>query len=168
MLLAARARRGLELTRFGHSPDVERRRAWQGARALSSRKQEPIRVWDRALGREIEEQVYGEGGVRFMYENTVGRSLGKALFARRWFSQLYGWLQSTRWSGRKVAPFIERYVIPMAEYEPGPFPTFNDFFVRRFAEGARPWATEADQMPAFGTATQSESTLHASVLLRSS
>jgi phosphatidylserine decarboxylase len=123
------------------------------SRALSNRtKQEPIRVWDRALGREIEEQVYGEGGVRFMYGNPVGRGLGVALFARRWFSQLYGWLQSTRWSGRKVAPFIERYAIPMAEYEPGPFPTFNDFFVRRFRAEARPWASEADQMPAFAEA----------------
>ncbi len=125
----------------------------KSGQTLSSRtKHEPIRVWDRALGREIEEQVYGEGGVRFMYGTAFGRGLGEALFARRWFSRLYGWLQSTRWSGRKVAPFIERYAIPMAEYEPGPFRTFNEFFVRRFREGSRPWTTEADQMPAFAEA----------------
>lgn len=112
---------------------------------------EPILVWDRRLGREIEEQVYGEGGVRFMYGNPFGRGLGEVLLARRWFSQLYGWLQSTRWSGRKVKPFIARYGIPMEEYEQGPFPTFNDFFVRRFRDGARTWA-EPPLMPAFAEA----------------
>jgi phosphatidylserine decarboxylase len=112
----------------------------------------PILVWDRNQNREIEEQVYGEGGVRFMYGSSVGRGLGELLLARRWFSQLYGWLQSRRWSGRKVAPFIARYAIPMNEYEPGPFRTFNEFFVRRFAAGARPWAQEPDVMPAFAEA----------------
>jgi phosphatidylserine decarboxylase len=120
---------------------------------LSSRtKQEPIRVWDRELNREIEEQVYGEGGVRFMYGTALGRGLGELLFARRWFSRFYGWLQSTSWSGRKVAPFIERYAIPMEQYEPGPFRTFNEFFVRGFREGARPWTARADEMPAFAEA----------------
>lgn len=109
-------------------------------------------VWDRRLGREVEEQVYGEGGVRFMYANPFGRGLGELLLSKRWFSRFYGGLQSTRWSGRKVAPFIERYGIPMDEYEPGPFPTFNDFFIRRFREGARPWVREPDVMPAFAEA----------------
>lgn len=112
----------------------------------------PILVWDRAQNREIEEQVYGEGGVKFMYVNPFGRGLGEVLLSRRWFSQAYGWLQSTKWSGRKVADFIEKYRIPMDEYEPGPFPTFNAFFVRKFREGARPWAREANVMAAFAEA----------------
>lgn len=112
----------------------------------------PIRVWDRSLGREVEEQVYGEGAVRFMYGTRLGRGLGELLLARRWFSRLYGWLQSTRWSGRKVAPFIERYAIPMDQYQPGPFRTFNEFFVRQFAAGARPWAEAPGVMPAFAEA----------------
>jgi phosphatidylserine decarboxylase len=112
----------------------------------------PILVWDRRAGREIEEQVYGEGGVRFMYGNPFGRGLGELLLSRRWFSRLYGWLQSTRWSGRKVEPFIARYGIPMDEYEAGPFPTFNDFFVRRFRDGARRFAAEPSVMPAFAEA----------------
>jgi phosphatidylserine decarboxylase len=115
-------------------------------------KTTPILVWDRKQGREIEEKVYGEGGVRFMYANPFGRGLGEALLARRWFSQSYGWLQSTRWSGRKVEPFIARYDIPMEEYEPGPFPTFNDFFIRRFREGARPWVKDPNVMAAFAEA----------------
>lgn len=111
-----------------------------------------IRVWDRRHAREIEEQVYGEAGVRFVYGNPLGRLLGDLLLARRWFSRVYGWMQSTSLSGRKVAPFIARYQIPMEEYEPGPFRTFNDFFVRRFRQGARPWVTDADVMPAFAEA----------------
>jgi phosphatidylserine decarboxylase len=119
---------------------------------VSNEKHPPILVWDRKQGREIEEQVYGEGGVRFMYANPFGRGLGDALLSRRWFSQGYGWLQSTRWSGRKVEPFIARYGIAMDEYEPGPFPTFNDFFVRKFREGARTWAQEPNVMAAFAEA----------------
>ena len=44
---------------------------------------------------------------------------------------------STRWSGRKIEPFIARYGIPMEEYESGPFGSFNDFFIRCFRPGAR-------------------------------
>ncbi len=117
-----------------------------------TKQYEPIRVWDRELGREVEEQVYGEGGVRFMYGTSVGRGLGELLLSRRWFSKLYGWLQSTRWSGRKVTPFIARYGIPMDQYEPGPFQTFNDFFVRGFRSGARNWTAEPTEMPAFAEA----------------
>ena len=117
-----------------------------------STKHPPILVWDRKQGREIEEKVYGEGSVRFMYANPFGRGLGDALLSRRWFSRGYGWLQSRRWSGRKVEPFIERYGIPMDEYEPGPFPTFNDFFIRRFREGARPWIRDPNVMAAFAEA----------------
>jgi phosphatidylserine decarboxylase len=113
---------------------------------------DPIRVWDRELGREVEEQVYGEGGVRFMYGTAVGRGLGELLLSRRWFSRLYGWLQSTRWSGHKVTPFIARYGIPMDQYEPGPFHTFNEFFVRQFRSGARPWTAEPTVLPAFAEA----------------
>ena len=112
----------------------------------------PILVWDRTQSREVEEKVYGEGGVRFVYATTLGRWLGDWILARRGFSQLYGWLQSTRWSGRKVAPFIARYGIPMDQYEPGPFPTFNDFFIRKFRPGARPWVQESRSMPAFAEA----------------
>jgi len=115
-------------------------------------KHPPILVWDRKQDREIEEQVYGEGGVRFMYANPFGRGLGDALLSRRWFSQGYGWLQSRAWSGRKVEPFIARYGIPMEEYEPGPFPTFNDFFIRRFREGARPIVKDPRVMAAFAEA----------------
>lgn len=118
----------------------------------SKQQHPPILVWDRRLGREIEEQVYGEGGVRFMYVNPFGRGLGELLLSRRWFSQLYGWSQSTGWSGRKVTPFIERYGIPMDEYEPGPFRTFNEFFIRRFREGARPFVEATNVMPAFAEA----------------
>jgi phosphatidylserine decarboxylase len=131
--------------------DAEARQARDQVVTEIARKYPPILVWDRRLGREIEEQVYGEGGVQFMYGSPFGRGLGDGLFARRWFSQAYGWLQSTQWSGRKVAPFIERYRIPMDEYEPGPFPTFNDFFVRKFRAGARTWV-DAPHMAAFAEA----------------
>jgi phosphatidylserine decarboxylase len=120
--------------------------------STATEQRPPILVWDRRLGREIEEQVYGEGGVRFMYGNPFGRGLGELVLSRRWFSQLYGSLQSTRWSGRKVTPFIARYGIPMDEYEPGPFHTFNEFFIRKFREGARTFVADPSVMPAFAEA----------------
>ena len=48
----------------------------------------------------------------------------------------------------KVAPFIEKFQIPMHEYDPGPFQSFNDFFIRKFQPDARSFVTGSN-FPAF-------------------
>ncbi|KAF8621400.1 hypothetical protein AX15_007812 [Amanita polypyramis BW_CC] len=51
-------------------------------------------------------------------------------------------------SKKDVRPFAERFHIDMDEFDPSypdAYPTFNDFFIRRFREGARPLAAPDDQ-----------------------
>jgi phosphatidylserine decarboxylase len=112
----------------------------------------PVTYWNRRTGRAERELVYGEGPLRWMYETRPGRTLGEGVLSRRWVSALYGALQDTRWSARKIAPFVATYDIPMDEYEDAHFATFNDFFVRRFKPGARPVTQAPDEMAAFAEA----------------
>jgi phosphatidylserine decarboxylase len=64
----------------------------------------------------------------------------------------YGAYQASSISRHKVRPFIEKFKIPMEEYEDKKFGSFNDFFIRRFRDGARTFESSPKQMPAFSEA----------------
>jgi len=96
----------------------------------------------------ITEKVYGESGVRMLYENPFGSLVESTLLCRPWFSKAYGFYQSSSLSARAIEPFIEAFEIPMDEYESGPFRTFNDFFIRKFRPGLRPFEAEASRFSA--------------------
>ena len=115
--------------------------------------QQPIRFVDHETGDVREEAVYGGAWVRFMYGTVIGRLLS-AVVAAPFLSRFYGWLQDRPRSKQKVAPFIERFGIPMDEFQPtegrradDPFGSFNEFFTRRVAEGARPFVA-GEEFPA--------------------
>ena len=112
----------------------------------------PITYWNRRTGRAEEERVYGEGALRWMYETRPGRALGKGVLSRPWVSAAYGALQDTAWSARKIAPFVQQFGIPMQEYEEQRFSSFNDFFIRRFKPGMRPFTESPREFGAFAEA----------------
>lgn len=112
----------------------------------------PITYWNRRTGQREQELVYGEGALRWMYETAPGRALGDRVVSRRWVSALYGAVQSSGWSTRKIAPFVSTFDIPMEEYEPQPYTSFNDFFIRRFRPEARPFTTSPRELAAFAEA----------------
>lgn len=111
-----------------------------------------VRVWDEALGKEFEEQVYGDALVRWLYGTGPGTGVARRGLSGKLFSQLYGAYQSSALSKRKVEPFIRDFYIPMNEYEPGPFASFNHFFIRKFRPGARAFETDPGVLPAFAEA----------------
>jgi len=111
-----------------------------------------IRYWSRKNAREETESVYGGAFVNLLYGNPVGLALTDSFFTRKTLSRIYGSLQSTSWSGRKVAPFISRFGVDMNDFESGPFSTFNDFFIRRFLPGKRAFPKEERAMGAFAEA----------------
>jgi phosphatidylserine decarboxylase len=119
---------------------------------MSHAAPEPIRIWNRETAREEDEQVFGEGAVRWLYQTRLGQSLADGALSRRLPSVVYGAYQSSPLSRRKIAPFIQRFKIPMEEYEAGPFATFNDFFIRQFRAGARPFVAAPARLPAFAEA----------------
>jgi len=103
---------------------------------------EPIRYYDR-YARELKtEQIYGEGWLRFAYENPVGRFFVWALAKRAWFSQWYGRKMKKRESAFEILPFIANYGLDVDEFVKSPFDfkTFNEFFYRALKTEARPIA----------------------------
>ena len=111
-----------------------------------------ILFWNRSKNQEEVEQVYGEEAVRLIYDNKIGRGLAEGILSRSWFSKLYGAYQASRLSAHKVEPFIKKFNIPMDEYETGPFQNFNEFFIRKFRDGRRPFVKAAREMGAFAEA----------------
>ena len=102
----------------------------------------PIEFFNRRTGRVETEQVFGEGWLRFAYENPVGR-LSVWLIARRAiFSKWFGLRMSKPESALRVLPFITQYNLDVDEFAKSPFDykTFNDFFYRALKPGARPIA----------------------------
>lgn len=111
-----------------------------------------IQFWNREKQALETEKVYGEGAVRWLYTSTPGKILTDWILSRRSVSVAYGWLQDSSWSARKVAPFIKNFSIPIGDYSRSEFRSFNDFFIREFKPGMRPFCQAPGEMPAFAEA----------------
>jgi phosphatidylserine decarboxylase len=95
-----------------------------------------MRVYDRSSKKYEEAEQYGGGALKFLYTNPVGRILLR-LAVSPLVSNVYACFMSLPSSAKKIPGFIEKYGIDMSEYEGGPYTSFNEFFTRRFAPGAR-------------------------------
>ncbi len=111
-----------------------------------------IQIWNRIAGRVETERVYGDAVLRLLYGTAAGRWTAHRILAGSALSRVVGTLQSTHSSTRRIAAFVDRFDIPMAEFEERDWSSFNDFFVRRFRPGAREFCTRSDRMPAFSEA----------------
>lgn len=101
---------------------------------------EPIKYYNRHTRRLETEQVYGEGFLRWIYGNPLGKAALHTLVKRRAFSAWYGRRMSTAASAKKIAPFIAQYALDPDEFADAPdaFSSFNEFFFRRLKPEARP------------------------------
>ncbi len=100
----------------------------------------PVSYFHRYTQRIEEETIYGEGPLRFAYENPLGRFFLHALVKRALFSHWYGWRMDAPASKARVLPFIAHYGLDTTEFaEPVEnYRTFNEFFYRRLKPAARP------------------------------
>jgi phosphatidylserine decarboxylase len=103
---------------------------------------EPIRYYNRYTQRVETENVFGEGWLRFAYDNPAGRFFVWALARRAMFSRLYGTKMNNPVSALRIVPFIAKYGIDVDEFAKSPFDykTFNEFFFRALKPGVRPIA----------------------------
>jgi phosphatidylserine decarboxylase len=106
----------------------------------------PIRIYNRYTRQLEPERVYGEGWLRFAYDNPAGRFFVWAAARRAMFSRLYGVKMNNPVSALKILPFIAKYEIDSDEFAKSPFDykTFNEFFFRALKPGARPIAPGED------------------------
>jgi phosphatidylserine decarboxylase len=114
-------------------------------RTVPAMPAEPIRYFDRYARSLKTEQVYGEGWMRFAYENPAGRFFVWLLARRAFFSQWYGHKMRKPESSLRIIPFIAKYGIDVDEFAKSPFDykTFNEFFYRALKPEARPIAGQA-------------------------
>ena len=103
---------------------------------------EPIQFRNRYTEALETEEVYGEGFLRFIYENPLGSIALAAAVKRSWFSRYYGYRMDQPKSREKVLPFIDEFGVDPDEFvdRPVDFRTFNEFFFRKLKAGARPIA----------------------------
>jgi phosphatidylserine decarboxylase len=107
-----------------------------------------IKVWNRKKNAEETELVYGDAGIKLLYETRLGQFVADHLLTGRTVSRLYGSYQNLSVSKKKIAPFIEHFKIPMEEYEPKDFRTFNEFFIRKFKPAHRKFEMSPDKFAA--------------------
>ena len=115
---------------------------------------EAVEYFNRYTGKIEREEIYGEGFLKWVYGNPLGRLSLEGLVKRAIFSKWYGSRMDAPGSRARVAEFIRKYRVNAAEFADAPesFKTFNEFFYRKLKPGARPIAggKEAAVFPADG------------------
>jgi phosphatidylserine decarboxylase len=111
-----------------------------------------IHYFNRHTGRMETEQVYGEGFLRFSYQNPLGALPLHAMVKKAGFSRWYGKRMNDPATKAKVAPFIAKYGLDPAEFADAPdsYANFNEFFYRKLKPSARPIADSKAVFPADG------------------
>lgn len=117
-----------------------------------------IKYYNRQTNKIEIEKVYGDGGVKWLYESGPGKFLSSAL-VKSPLSVLYGYMQDLGSSKNKIPSFVKNFDIQMDDYIPedgrneaDPYSTFNKFFIRQFKEGKREFSKDPAVMPAFSEA----------------
>ena len=105
-----------------------------------SQPSQPVHFFNRYTQQVEQEIIYGEGPLRFAYENPMGRTALELFVKRRLFSRWYGWRMDRPASRSRVLPFIEKYGLDAQEFADPPesFATFNEFFFRKLKPASRP------------------------------
>jgi phosphatidylserine decarboxylase len=94
----------------------------------------PLPVWDRQQGKLVQEWMVDH---QPHYESEPQRSLTQWIKSRPLYDRLYAPYENSRWSTRQIEPFIRKYHIDMAEFEPVRYRSFAEFLSSGRARGFR-------------------------------
>ncbi len=100
--------------------------------------QDPIQYYERESGQIKIEKVAGEKWLIWLYYNPAGEVTLWALAKRKLVSSIYGNMMDRNSSAKKIRPFIEDFDIDMSVAQKQDFSNFNDFFIRKLKNDARP------------------------------
>jgi phosphatidylserine decarboxylase len=109
----------------------------------------PLPVWDRQRRKLVEEWMDDH---QPHYESEPQRSLTQWIKSQPLYDRLYALYENSRWSTREIEPFIRKYHIDLAEFEPVQWRSFAEFFDRRFRPGVRRFPSTPEEMGAFAEA----------------
>lgn len=101
-----------------------------------------LEIIDRTTKKIETEKVLGKNAIAFLYNDNFFSKICLFLLAKlSFFSFLYGFLQKTKLSRKKIVPFIEKFHIDKSEFEKNveDFESFNDFFIRKLKKEKRPF-----------------------------
>lgn len=102
---------------------------------------------DRKTGKLIKETVAGGGLLQWSYENKLGRGLLETFLKKKAFSRLVGLYMDLSLSRRRIPSYIKELEIDIEEAlldKVEDYKSFNEFFIRRLKDGARPINTSSD------------------------
>jgi phosphatidylserine decarboxylase len=108
----------------------------------------PIYYINRETGKKEIEKVFGQKWIDFAYQNKLGFLFTDYILSQPFFSKIYGFLKSTKWSANNIQNFIKNYEIKIDEFEEKKYESFNDFFIRKFKKNARPFIEDLNSFPA--------------------
>ena len=108
-----------------------------------------IKIFRRSTGKFETEKVLGDAWIDFAYSSAVGGFLTRNVLRKKFVSRWVGNLQNRRGSLKKVPAFIRDFAIPMEQFVEQQYRSFNDFFIRAFRPGLRPFSAETKEFSAF-------------------
>jgi phosphatidylserine decarboxylase len=102
-----------------------------------------LKIYNRSLKKVVDEAVYGQAALRALYPQSRCAQILIWPFLQLvcrmpLVSRLYGYMQSRTSSKKKIEPFIRAYGVDRSEFAQPEFESFNAFFTRQLAPGARP------------------------------
>lgn len=111
-----------------------------------------IKLYNRKTKDYEIEKVAGEGFMKAIYGNSIGKVGLELLIKRKFYSFLMGLVCDMKISSKKISSFIQDFDIDMSicPNEIRDFKNFNEFFTRKVKETARPFEREADKLLAPG------------------
>lgn len=108
-----------------------------------------VNYFDAERSELTQEQVFGEGFLKWLYESRSGSLLGQFLVHSIPCS-IYGLLKNRKSSRSEIYDFVEKFKINTSEYPPlESYKNFNEFFAREFLPNKRKLSSSPDVLSAF-------------------
>lgn len=105
-----------------------------------------IKFYDRKEKCYKIEKVAGKKYLNWTYSSPMGMRFLEALIKKKFFSKIYGFYCDSFLSKYKINKFIKSFNINMNDYKSCTYKNFNEFFVRKLSDKARPICIEKDTL----------------------
>lgn len=99
-----------------------------------------LKYFDRYTKKIVIEPVYASSFLFWSYNTRIGLFLTRNIFSQKVVSKFYGWFNKTKWSRKKIKPFVNIMNVNTNELinNLSDFNSFNDFFIRKIDLRKRP------------------------------